>query len=165
MRRRRRNALTLIGVLAIAGGWVILLFGRSAGQYLAAFRPDVSLLWPAGVNAAVIANALILSGFGLAILGALQQGFGALNRFFDAVLGSIPAQESKPDRATIEFEAALAAPEPVRPAPVRKPPRPPVRPPGVANYIVRDDGTTEVETLLGVRRFASEKEAREFLGA
>jgi hypothetical protein len=176
VRRNKLNGLTRIGLLIAAAGWVVLLVGERLGAHLASAAPTIGVPWLPEVDRSGLANALLLTGFGLAILGALQQGFGALNRFFDAVLGNLAAPSAKPDRATVEFEAAMAQPAPVparrpepaavrTPEPLRKPPRPPVRPPGVAKQTVRDDGTAEVETLLGVRRFNSEKEAREFLGA
>ena len=174
MRRRKLNVLTWVGLLVAASGWAVLLFGGRLAAYFADAAP-ASALWVPEVDRGGLANALLLTGFGLAVLAALQRGFGALNRFFDAVLGNLAPPQPRPDRATAEFEAAMAhpvpppirRPEPLRkpPEPLRKPPRPPVRPPGVANYTVRDDGTAEVETLLGVRRFTSMEEVEEFIGA
>lgn len=126
--------------MVVALGWALLLSGAPAIQIFAlATGHKLSL------DIVAIAQATILSGFGLAILGALQTGFGALKQFFDAV---------------IERTARADAPKTKKPVSnVVQRGRLKDRP-----YVLFGDGTIEVETLLGLRRFASFKDAREFIG-
>src|SRR5690348_2984545 len=75
--------LTWIGFMIVALGWALLLSGASATEILARYlgRPIVL-----SANLSVITQDTILTGFGLAILGALHTGFGTLKHFFDTVL-------------------------------------------------------------------------------
>jgi hypothetical protein len=134
------DRLTWIGFMVVAFGWALLLSGAPTLQiFAAAIGHKLAFDMPA------IAQATILSGFGLAIVGALQTGFGALKHFFDTVL----ERTSRPG-------------EPVNKKPVTKVVergRLKDRP-----YVLFGDGSIEVETLLGQRRFASFKDAREFIG-
>ncbi|MGB8279261.1 MAG: hypothetical protein WCF20_15195 [Methylovirgula sp.] len=138
--------LTWVGLMVVALGWALLLSGASAMEGL------MRILGRTGtppLNLAVITQATILTGFGLAILGALQTGFGTLKDFFDTVLErtarSAPKMtvESPPPQSRSVVERGLLKDRP---------------------YILFGDGTIEVETLLGVRRFDSRQEAYEFIG-
>jgi hypothetical protein len=134
------DRLTWIGFMVVALGWALLLSGAPTLQVFAG-----AIGHKVPFDIAAIAQATILSGFGLAILGALQTGFGALKNFFDTVL-----------------ERTARPGEPVVKKPVSKVVergRLKDRP-----YVLFGDGTIEVETLLGLRRFASFKDAREFIG-
>ncbi|MGP8233444.1 MAG: hypothetical protein ACLQL2_12400 [Methylovirgula sp.] len=138
------DRLTWIGFMVVALGWALLLSGAPAlALYAAAFGHKLPF------DMTAIAQATILSGFGLAVLGALQSGFGALNNFFDRVL----------ERTARSGEVAAAAPRKKPVANVVQRGRLKDRP-----YVLFGDGTIEVETLLGLRRFTSFKEAREFVG-
>lgn len=139
------DRLTWIGFMVVALGWALLLSGApTLALYAAAFGHKLPF------DMAAIAQATILSGFGLAVLGALQSGFGSLNKFFDRVL----------ERTARSGEApAAAAPHKKSPVNVVQRGRLRDRP-----YVLLGDGTIEVETLLGLRRFTSFKEAREFIG-
>ena len=133
------DRLTWAG-LAVAGlGWAL-------------FVPAL-LIAPVSIRGTVVALAqmLIVSGFGLAIVGALRNGFSALNRFFEAVL----------ERAAAKAEAAAEAPEPPEFYEEEIIDRGRIRDRG---YVLYGDGTVDVETLLGIRRFASLAEARDFIG-
>jgi hypothetical protein len=134
-----------IGAILIALGWALLLFGSS----LLRLDDSNKLNWLVGsttFDAEVIGHDLILTGIGLAIIGTLQTGFGALARFFDSVLKNI-----------VDSQAPGAPP-----APKPEPKRTRITEFGV---VVLDDGSIEVETILGTRRFASFAEAREFMDA
>ena len=73
----RFGRLTWLGLLVAAIGWALLLGATVAGARLApSSRADF----------VEIARCLVGSGFALALIGTLQTGFGALNRFFSAVL-------------------------------------------------------------------------------
>jgi hypothetical protein len=134
------DRLTWIGFMVVALGWALLLSGVPAVQIFAAATSHKLSL-----DIAAIAQATILSGFGLAILGALQTGFGALKQFFDAVI----------ERTA---RSGVAAPKNPLSKVVQRG-RLKDRP-----YVLFGDGTIEVETLLGLRRFASFQDAREFIG-
>ncbi len=107
------DRLTWIGFMIVAGGWVLVLAApqlNDAAAHLSA-RP---LEAAPPINVAAIAQCAILSGFGVEIIGALQTGFGALDRFFAAVLarsGQARAQTSAPS-------------QPIRWRSLRHPPRP-----------------------------------------
>ena len=144
--------LTWIGLIVAAIGWATLFLGwvvsedlQKALEHFGAIRPDLSIV--------STSNCLIVSGFGLAILGALQKGFGALQSFFEAVL-----QRSQ----RVQMQAAPAAQRPA------KIPESDIAEEGwVGNraYVRLANGTVQIETLLGVRNFASFDEAREFIGS
>ncbi len=140
----RLSRLTWLGLCVAVVGWALLLGAtaladRMAGKLGAAqgFHGDLM----------EIARCLIGSGFGLALIGALQNGFGALNRFFAAVL-----TRSAPRTAPAPVMAAAApvdrSAEPLR---ERRP------------YQILADGSVEVETIVGTRRFETMDEARDFI--
>ncbi len=134
------DRLTWIGFMVVAFGWALLLSGAPTLQIFAA-----AIGHKLPVDMPAIAQATILSGFGLAIVGALQTGFGALKHFFDTVL----------ERTSRPGEAASKKPVTKVVERGRLKDRP---------YVLFGDGSIEVETLLGQRRFASFKDAREFIG-
>jgi hypothetical protein len=134
------DRLTWIGFMVVAFGWALLLSGAPTLQiFAAAIGHKLPFDMP------VIAQATILSGFGLAILGALQTGFSALKNFFDTVLErtSRPGESVSKKTVTKVVERGRLKDRP---------------------YVMFGDGSIEVETLLGQRRFASFKDAREFIG-
>ena len=140
----RLGGLTWLGLFVAVVGWALLLGAtaladRMAGKTGAAQGVHGDLL--------EIAHCLIGSGFGLALIGALQNGFGALNRFFAAVLS-----RSTPRPAPAPVMAAAApvdrSAEPLR---ERRP------------YQILADGSVEVETIVGTRRFDTMDEARDFI--
>jgi hypothetical protein len=134
------DRLTWIGFMVVAFGWALLLSGAPTLQiFVAAIGHKLPVDMPA------IAQATILSGFGLAIVGALQTGFGALKHFFDTVLErtSRPGEAANKKPVTKVVERGRLKDRP---------------------YVLFGDGSIEIETLLGQRRFASFKDAREFIG-
>jgi hypothetical protein len=134
--------LTWAGLLVAILGWAMLLAGAVLADMLIARFPH--LLGPGFHSDFLdIARCLIVSGFGLAIVGALHAGFGTLNRFFGAVLMRSAQRDNEPQR-------------PVEPSPV---PTPSKRRP----YRMFADGTVEVDTIVGTRLFKSMAEAREFI--
>ena len=167
-------------------GWVLLIVDLVASD--AVLRAGNLVATLALRNDVVtVAQTVILSGFGLAIVGTLRAGFGAFTRFFDAVLqrSSAPRPkgsttlEPEPVAAEPAYEPEPAAPRapevitvtptvmtPERPtAPPR--PAPPERPraarPKERNYVILSDGSVEVETMFGTRIFANLDEARDFI--
>jgi hypothetical protein len=154
---RARHRSIGLGLALVALGWAALVADLvladaqlQAGSLVAALAIKADI--------ATIAQSAIVSGLGLAIFGGLRDGFGALERFFDAVL-----QRSNASRPA-------AAPEPPRPATGEvAAPHGPER--GSAergtganrNYAILPDGSVEVDTLLGTRVFASLDEARDFI--
>lgn len=139
--------LTWIGLMLVALGWALLLSGASAIDMLMHIvgRPPVE-----GGNPAAITEATILTGFGLAILGALQTGFGALKRFFDMILERTSRNAPK---MTVDVPPRAEKSSVVERGLLKDRP-----------YTLFGDGTIEVETLLGLRRFTSLQDAYEFIG-
>ncbi len=133
--------LTAIGLILAGIGWALLLGEATVADVLpaghASARPPTF-----HADLCVIAECVIASGFALAIVGALQTGFGALNRFFEAVLMR-SAQRQAP--VVMRDEPVVDAPMPERP------------------YRKMPDGSVEVDTILGTRRFTSVAEARAFI--
>ena len=186
------SKMTWSGLMVVAFGWMLLLSGGSVQLLLSPGAPSVS----------VMAQCTIVSGFGLALLGALQTGFSALTRFFDSVLQrTAPRQEAGIGHAyeapaarsdsshTSSYRAVavrptrqepvVAAPQrsaPVRVAPVKAAPArvAPVKtlPRKVLErgwwkdraYTIFHDGSVEIETLLGLRRFECMTDAQDFIG-
>ncbi|TAL78621.1 MAG: hypothetical protein EPN75_10450 [Beijerinckiaceae bacterium] len=147
------SRLTWTGLMVVALGWALLLSGNSATEEVLRVFGRAS----APLNFTLIGQATILTGFGLAILGALQTGFGTLKQFFDTVL----------ERTAQNARIAAEAPQQPSPSPSPSPSPKKVVERGTLrdrSYMRFGDGTIEIETLLGLRRFASIQEAREFIG-
>ncbi len=134
------DRLTWIGLMVVALGWALLLSGAPSIEILTKLLGRGELPF----NMVVIAQMTILTGFGLAVLGALQTGFGALKNFFDTVL---------------ERTARNGEQQTVQTSRIVERGRLRDRP-----FVRFGDGTVEVETLLGLPRFASLKDAHEFIG-
>ncbi len=78
------DRLTWVGFMIVALGWALLIAAPQLAELLANVTGHTV---NAGyLNMPTIALCTVLTGFGLAILGVLQTGFGALNRFFESVL-------------------------------------------------------------------------------
>jgi hypothetical protein len=136
------DRLTWVGLMIAAGGWALLFSAPQLVAWAASFSGRSGLLDMAG-----IAECAILSGFGVAILGALQTGFGALNRFFEAVL-------------------VRTAPAPTKAAAAQSGHQRKVIERGWVKdraYVLFSDGSVEVETMLGRRLFPSLQDAQEFI--
>ena len=166
------DKLTWIGFIIVAAGWA-LLFSTPQLNSAGAMRLDFAL----------VAQSVIMCGLGLAVIGALQTGFGALNKFFDAVAARSQLAKAHVGGAVATREAAPGRTEPTIVASARthpsqhSQPKPPsaTQRPGVARkilergwvkdraYVQFTDGSVEVETLLGRRMFPSLKDAREFI--
>jgi prepilin-type processing-associated H-X9-DG protein len=160
------GALTWIGFMVAVIGWGLLFSATPVIEILATLtgRSATSLS-----HLASIAECAIITGLGLAIVGALQTGFGALNHFFGAVLERTARAVPKPDVAEPHvklpsYEVDKAVPLKREPA-VRKQAKI-VERGRLKNraYVLFGDGSVEVETLLGLRRFASLGDANEFIG-
>ena len=138
------SRLTWIGLVVAALGWALMI-GEAAVADVSRVARAPSLHG----DLVLIAACMIGSGFGLAIVGALQSGFGTLNRFFEAVLSRSTQRASSatsvPRSAPV---VGAATPSPLR---ERRP------------YRTLADGSVEVETILGTRRFATMHEAAEFI--
>jgi len=160
------GALTWIGFMVVVVGWGLLFSATPVIEILATLtgRNATSL-----THLASIAECTIFTGLGLAIVGALQTGFGALNHFFGAVLDRTarPTAKLEPEEPRIK----LPAKELNKAVPLKR--DPPVRKQSkivergrLKNraYVLFGDGSVEVETLLGLRHFASLGEANEFIG-
>jgi hypothetical protein len=90
---------------------------------------------------------MVLTGFGVAILGVLQTGFGALNRFFESVL----------ERTARSGGNVIAAHPPQSKKIIER---------GWLKdraYLLFVDGSVEIETMLGRRLFPSLQDAQEFI--
>lgn len=162
--------LTWVGFMVVALGWALLLSGASATEILARLVGHPIVL---SGNLGAITQATILTGFGLAILGALHTGFGTLKHFFDTVL---ERTANSPAKNAAKTTAKTAAKPPIE-APASMP-GPRVEPQAMATpksvlerglfkdrpYTLFGDGSIEIETLLGLRRFTSLQDAYEFIG-
>jgi hypothetical protein len=146
------NRLTFFGLLLVLLGWTLLLFGGQLSLLAsnAMGRPFPVELDPGRTD---VAQSLILSGFALAILGALRAGVATLRQFFEAVLQRAAAAKAQP------------APAPPNPAPLD--PEAVVERGWIRDrpFVRYADGSVEVETLLGVRRFTSFADAEGFVGS
>ncbi len=152
--------LTWVGLSVAAIGWALLLAVTAMADAVALRLAPSSPTLHADLHAALhadligIAKCLIGSGFALALIGTLQAGFGALNRFFGAVLTRSSQRVVEPQPAP--FDAGLAGLNAAggamdKAARQRRP------------YRTFADGSVEVETILGTRRFDTMSDAREFI--
>lgn len=138
------DRLTWSGFMIVAMGWALLFSAPQISELLLSITGRSS---GAFVDVPSIAMCTILSGFGIAILGALQTGFGALQRFFASVL----------ERATTPSRANAA--------PSGSQQRKIVERGWLKDraYVLFMDGSVEIETMLGRRLFPSLEEAQEFI--
>jgi hypothetical protein len=139
------DRLTWVGFMIVALGWALLI---SAPQLAELLMNLTGHAMNAGyLNTPTIALCTVLTGFGLAILGALQTGFGALNKFFESVL----------ERTARSGANVLAT----RPVQSRK-----IIERGWLKdraYVLFMDGSVEIETMLGRHLFPSLQDAQEFV--
>lgn len=135
--------LTWIGLILAGIGWALLIGEATVADVLSTkVVRAVSVTFHEDLLD--IARCIIASGFGLAIVGALQTGFGTLNRFFSAVLVR-STQRSPPRQGPAPAEGTMPASRERRP------------------YRTLADGSVEVDTILGTRRFGTMGEARDFI--
>jgi hypothetical protein len=148
----RFNWLAKAGLFVTMIGWLAYLFGVLA-PVISEAEPRIQALVPIDIApyvglASDIGRNLILTGLGLAVLGVLRSGFGAFNRFFDAILKSASAPRPEPKPPLIDPNHIVE--------------RGRIRDRG---YVMYGDGSVEVETLVGIRRFPSREDAQSFVGA
>lgn len=137
--------LTWVGLLLAAIGWILLIGEITTADVLAGKSPWV--VAPSFHTDLVdVAICIIASGLALAIIGALQTGFGALNRFFEAVLMRSSHRDAPTERPM---------PGPVEPEMASPPTKRP--------YRILADGSVEVETIVGTRKFSTLDEAKDFI--
>lgn len=154
------DPFTVLGLAIAMVGWALLIAALVLSDALLKSGSLVAII-SLRSDIVTVAQTAILSGFALALIGALRRGFGALNRFFDAVL-----QRSSTPRPSPTIREPADAPEPMPDV------RPDLRPAEHAgqtgrirdrNYVILPDGSVEVETMLGTRVFATLDEARDFI--
>lgn len=138
--------LTWLGLTVAAIGWALML-GEAAVTDILLTKMTRPVTFHADLLE--IARCIIASGFGIALIGALQTGFGTLNRFFSAVLMRSNRRDNEP-----RMEPVVHPVE--RPAPVEETLE-------ERSYRKLPDGSVEVETILGTRIFKTMAEAREFI--
>lgn len=149
-RMQRLGPLTWIGLVVVAVGWGLLILSIAFADVLIAKAPR---LMPPVLHADLIeiSRCVIVTGFGLAVVGALQAGFTRLDRAF----GVTAMRASAADEVRMEpafSTSAPAAPERVSPGQGKRRP-----------YRVFADGSVEVDTIVGTRLFKTMAEAREFI--
>jgi hypothetical protein len=137
------DRLTWVGLMITALGWTLLLSSPQLIELLASLsgRPGVYSNMP------TIAECSILTGLGLAILGALQTGFGALSKFFESVLEKAGKPRPKGAGARSQQQKKIVERGWVKDR----------------AYVLYMDGSVEIETMLGRRIFSSLQDAQEFI--
>ena len=144
--------LTWTGLIIAGAGWAALILGATVSDDFWKSLPQIGELRP-DLSIVSTSNSLIVSGLGLAILGVLQKGFGVFQRFFEAVL-------QRSQRAEMQPAPIVKQPPKVQESEIAERGRV-----GGRSYVRRANGTVQIETLLGVRNFASFDEAKEFIGS
>lgn len=148
--------LTWVGFMIVPAGWALLFSAPHLGGSADSAR--------ATIDFSAVAQSLIVCGLGIAVIGALQTGFGALNKFFETV--ALRAQQGRgggaPGPAT--GGAGRGAARQKSPAP-QGPTRRVLERGWVKDraYVQFVDGSVEVDTMLGRRLFPSLKDAQEFI--
>ena len=147
----RIGRVTWLGLTAAVVGWAMMLGQTAISDFMTAQDPPV--LPPTFHDDFMdVSKTLIYSGFGLALVGSLQTGFGALNRFFEAVLVRSGQKTQGAALPPAPIEESFRREEVVEAAPrIGRP------------YRTFADGSVEVETIVGNRRFRSMVEARDFI--
>jgi hypothetical protein len=132
------DRLTWVGFMITAFGWSLLLAAPQVSEHFATLT---------GLNTPTIAECAILTGLGIAIVGALQTGFGTLKTFFEDLFertGKMrlkSAGSAQPQKKMVVERGRLKD----------------------RAYVLYLDGTVEVETMLGRRIFSSLRDAQEFI--
>lgn len=139
------DRLTWVGFMIVALGWALLFSAPQLAEYLASITGRS--MNASYINMPTIALCTILTGFGVAILGALQTGFGALNKFFESVLertakSGANARANRPEQSRKIIERGWLKDR---------------------AYVLFMDGSVEIETMLGRRLFPSLQDAQEFI--
>jgi hypothetical protein len=148
--------LTWAGLLIATLGWGLLLSYLLVMPYDAPAPAAAESRDPARFILIFGENAVI-SGFALAVLGALEKALHLLTRLAG---GAAPARMASARGAT--------PPAPANPPFLQQRSPSEVVTRGALNgrdYVLFRDGSVMIETLLGPRRFASIAEAQEFIGA
>jgi len=135
--RRLRAAGGVLG----AAGWATL--AGLIGSRMSVGAPHDNGLLAAGLAGAL---ALMLTSAMLIIVDTLRVGFGALDSFFSAALARA-SQRRVETMEKSDVERARRGYIGDRP------------------FVVNDDGTVTVETLLGPRHFPSLADAQDFVGS
>ncbi len=150
------DRFTWLGLGIAVVGWAVLIADLAVAESVLTAGNVVAVV-SLRTDIVTLAEATIVSGFGLAVIGTLRTGFGTLHRLLDVVPQSsfdmAPASRPEP------IEPYLVS-QPVPAAADRMATTGPLR---ERNYVVLADGSVEVETLLGTRVFASLDEARDFI--
>jgi hypothetical protein len=148
----RRSPIVLAGLGGIALSWLALLWFVVADDPffgLSAATPAVTRH-----NAVTLAQCALFTALTLAVVGVLHAGFAASAAFYRSVLNRSgpraadvgatpgPGSTSSPDRRRRAREGQL----------------------GGRPYVLFADGAVDLETVFGVRSFASLDEARAFIG-
>ena len=143
------DRLTWVGFIIIALGWALLVSAPQLVEFFASFTGHSPS--PNYLSMPTIALCTVITGFGLAILGALQTGFGTLNKFFNSVLERTAKSDvnKRGDKSVGQQEQ----------------PRKIVERGWLRDraYVLYIDGSVEIETLLGRRLFPSLQDAQEFI--
>ena len=137
------DRLTWVGFMIAAFGWTLLLSTPQAVELLTSLTGRTG----ASFNMPTIAECAVLTGFGIAIVGALHAGFGALKSFSEAVLERTGKMRSKSTGSTHTQNKMIVERGWVKDR----------------AYVLYIDGTVEIETMLGRRIFASLRDAQEFI--
>lgn len=150
------DRFTWVGLGVAAIGWAVLIADLTVAESILTAGNIVAVV-SLRTDIVTVAQATIVSGFGLAVIGTLRTGLGTLHGFFDAVLQrSFDVAPASPSGPIEPYMAPQPAPTTVD----RMPATGSIR---ERNYVVLADGSVEVETLLGTRVFASLDEARDFI--
>ena len=143
------DRLTWVGFVIVALGWALLVSATQLVELYVSFTGRSP--GPNYFNMPTIALCTVITGFGLSILGALQTGFGTLNKFFNSVLERTAKSDvnKRGDKSVGQQEQ----------------PRKIVERGWLRDraYVLYIDGSVEIETLLGRRLFPSLQDAQEFI--
>lgn len=137
---------TWVGLIIATFGWTLALSAPQLADYWAGISGRS--VTTTSLDVSQIAQCTILSGFGIAILGALQTGFGLLKKAMEQSCMPRARPPSQP----------IAPQQPTRSRKITERG-------WVKNraYVLFSDGSVEVETMLGRRLFASLQDAQEFI--
>ncbi len=168
----KSDRLTWGGLGLVLIGWAVLIADMVISDSVLKAGNLVAVMSLRG-DILTIAQTVILSGFGLALMGTLRSGFGAFTRFFDAVLQRSAAP--RPREPVVLDPEPVVDVEPQPSAPKSKPETIIVQANGAGpdkgkpgrssnrNYVILSDGSVEVETMFGTRIFATLDEAKDFI--
>jgi hypothetical protein len=119
-----------------------------------ALLSDTPAIWIHRLMAMTLAQSILISAIAMKLLPLVERRRNAIGITADAPVERLPLPEQPESGEEAKEDVALPSPRPVTTGKLAG-----------RDYLSHPDGTIEIDTLVGRRRFVSIEAAREFVGA